>query len=328
MKAVMARQYGSPDVLRIEEVEPPLLGPDQVLVRVRAASVNAYDWHMLRGRPYLARLTDGFRRPKEPRVGLDAAGVVEAVGADVDWARPGDNAFGSRSGAFAELVGGGNFVRMPAGLSFAEAASLPTAGTTALHAVRDQGQVRPGHRVLIVGAGGGVGTLAIQIAAAADASVTAVTRTAHVDLVAALGASRALDYTREDVTLGRDRFDVIIDIAGTSPLSRLGSLLVEDGRLVLVAPDPGRWAGPLVRVIEAKVRSSRESREYRPFLSRPSRDALLALKDLVERGAVRPVVERTYPLEQVADAIRDVEAGGVAGKVAITVPRRTATNRI
>ena len=255
MKAIVTKQYGSPDVLRIEEIDPPQVGPDEVLVRVVASSVNAYDWHMLRGKPYIARLTDGFRRPKNPRVGLDVAGVVEAVGANIVDLRPGDRVFGSRSGAFAELVSGNNFAPMPAGVSFAEAAALPTAGTTALQAVRDHGEVSQGQRVLILGAGGGVCTLAVQIAKAAGARVTAATRTANVELVLSLGADHAIDYTKVDVTATRERYDVIIDIAGTTGLTHLGRLLVEDGRLVMVAPDPGQWVGPVVRMVHAKVLS-------------------------------------------------------------------------
>ncbi|MFK5647968.1 NAD(P)-dependent alcohol dehydrogenase [Ornithinimicrobium sp. LYQ121] len=319
MEAVVTNQYGSPDVLRIEEIDPPQVGPDEILVRVVASSVNAYDWHMLRGKPYIARLTDGFRRPKNPRVGLDVAGVVEAVGANIDDLRPGDRVFGSRSGAFAELVSGKNSAPMPAGVSFAEAAALCTAGTTALLAVRDQGGVTQGQRVLILGAGGGVGTLAVQIAKAAGATVTAVTRTANVELVRSLGADYAIDYTKVDVTATRERYDVIVDVAGTTGLTRLGRLLVEDGRLVMVAPDPGQWIGPVVRIVQAKLLSWRGTRTFRPFLSQTSREALVDLKNLVEKGDLRSVIECTYPLDDVADAIRHVEGGGVAGKIAVTV---------
>lgn len=319
MKAVVTTQYGSPDVLRIEEVDPPQMGPDEILVRVVASSVNAADWHLLRGKPYIARLTEGFRRPKNPRVGLDLAGVVEAVGANVRDLRPGDHVFGSRSGAFGELVSGEHFAPMPAGMSFAEAAALPTAGMTALQALRDKGEVSPGQRVLILGAGGGVGTLAVQIAKAAGATVTAVTRTAHVDLVLSLGADHAIDYTKVDVAATSERYDVIVDIAGTTGLGRLGRLLVEDGRLVLVAPDPGQWAGPVVRILQAALLSRRGTRAFRLLLTKPSSEALTDLKDLVEKGALRPVIERTYPLDEIADAIRHVEAGGVAGKITVSV---------
>lgn len=319
MKAVVTNQYGSPDVLRIEEVDPPQMGPDEVLVRVVASSVNAADWHLLRGKPYLARLTEGLRRPKDPRVGLDVAGVVEAVGANIRDLRPGDRVFGSRSGAFGELVSGENFAPMPASTTFAEAAALPIAGMTALQAVRDKGEVSPGDRVLILGAGGGVGTLAVQIAKAAGATVTAATRTAHVELVLSLGADHAIDYTEVDVTATRERYDVIIDIAGTTGLRRLGRLLVEDGRLVMVAPDPGQWAGPVVRILQAALLSRRGARAFRVLLTKSSPEALVELKDLVEKGALRSVIERTYPLDEVADAVRHVEAGGVAGKIAVSV---------
>lgn len=319
MRAVVAKQYGSPDVLGIEEIDPPEVGPDEMLVRVVASSVNAYDWHMLRGKPYLARLTEGFRRPKNSRVGLDVAGLVEAVGANVRDVRPGDRVFGSRSGAFAELVSGDNFAPMPVDVSFAEAAAMPTAGTTALQAMRDQGEVSEGQRVLILGAGGGVGTFAVQIAKAAGATVTAVTRTAHVELVLSLGADRVIDYTKVDVAAAGERYDVIVDIAGTTGLARLGRLLADDGRLVMVAPDPGQWVGPVVRIVHAALLSRRGERTFRTFLSRSSREALVDLKELVEKGELRSVIEHTYPLDEIADAIRHVEAGGVAGKITVTV---------
>jgi NADPH:quinone reductase-like Zn-dependent oxidoreductase len=323
MKAVVRTRYGSPDVLAIREVEVPRVGPDQVLVRVHASSVNAYDWHMLRGKPYFARLTEGLRRPKDERLGLDVAGVVEAVGRDVAGLRPGDRVFGSRSGAFAEWISGRNLAPIPAGLTFTEAAALPTAGFTALQGLRDQGEVRTGDRVLILGAGGGVGTMAVQIACALGATVTAVTRTAHLELMRSLGAIEVIDYTRDEVTLGTGRYDVILDIAGTSPLSRLAQLLREGGRHVMVAPDPGQWIGPIARVAGAVVRSRFGSRRLRPFLSTPNRDDLLVLKELVEAGKLRPVIDRTYPLEGVADAIRYVEEGRAGGKVVIEVGTET-----
>jgi NADPH:quinone reductase-like Zn-dependent oxidoreductase len=319
MKAAVRTRYGSPDVLEVRELDAPEVGEGQVLVRVHASSVNAHDWHVVRGTPYFARVEMGLRRPKDIRLGLDIAGVVEAVGPGVTDLRVGDRVFGSRFGAHAELVAARQVVPMPANLTFAEAAAIPTAGQTALQGLRDKGGLRAGQRVLIVGAGGGVGTMAVQIARALGAEVTAVTRTAHVELVRSLGAADVIDYTRTDVTRAAGRFDVILDIAGTMPLSRLGRLLADGGTLVMVAPDPGRWIGLLTRMAAAVVRSRLGSRRFRPFLAHVSRDDLLVLKELVEAGQLRPVVTATYPLERVADAIRCVDEGRASGKVVVTM---------
>jgi NADPH:quinone reductase-like Zn-dependent oxidoreductase len=318
VKAVVRTRYGSPEVLEVRELALPEVGEDQVLVRSHASSVNAYDWHVLRGRPYLARLTEGFPRPKEMRLGLDVAGVVEAVGANVTDLRTGDRVFGSRLGAFAEYVSGRTMAPIPAGLTFEQAAALPTAGFTALQAVRDQGGVKAGDRVLILGAGGGVGTIAVQIAKALGAEVTAATRTAHVDLVAGLGADEVIDYTRRDVTREHAKFDVIVDIAGTAPLGRLARLVARGGRIVMVAPGTGQWIGPIARLVAAQVRSRIGGGRFRPFLAKPTRDDLFALKELVETGKLRPVIARTFPLEQIGQAVRCVEDGRVGGKVIVT----------
>jgi NADPH:quinone reductase-like Zn-dependent oxidoreductase len=318
MKAIVKRRYGSPDVLELDEVDKPQLTDGSVLVRVRATSINAHDWHMLRGKPYLARLSEGLRRPKERTLGLDVAGIVEDVGASVTHVKPGDAVFGSRYGAFAEYVSGRTMVPMPVGLTFEQAAAIPTAGQTALQGLRDHGDLEPGQRVLINGAGGGVGTFAVQIAKALGAEVTAVTNSLNVEMIGSIGADEVIDYTREDFTRGKARYDLILDIGGNHRLSALRRALAPDGRVVMVAPQPGQWIGPVVRVIGAVVTTRMGARPARAFLAEPSRDDLLVLKGLVEAGKIAPVIERTYSFEEIPDAIRHVEGGHARGKVVIT----------
>jgi NADPH:quinone reductase-like Zn-dependent oxidoreductase len=319
MKAIVRDRYGSPDVMRVADVPMPELTDEGVLVRVRATSINALDWHMLRGKPYITRLDEGLRAPKSAVLGVDVAGTVEAVGAEVTGLAVGDRVFGSRSGAFAEYVVGRNMVPMPANLTFEQAAAVSVAGQTALQGLRDKGGLVPGQRVLIIGAGGGVGTFAVQIAKALGADVTAVTNTGSVDLVRSLGADRVADYTRENVTRGAARYDLIMDIGGQDSLASLRRVLAPGGRVVMVAPGRGNWVGFLARIGWAIVTSRLSSRKVLPFLSNVSTDDLLALKEMIEAGKVTPVVDRTYPLEQTPDAIRYVEEGRARGKVVITV---------
>jgi len=305
--------------MKLEEVDRPEVADDAVLVRVRATSVNAYDWHMLRGKPYLARLGEGLRGPKTAVLGIDVAGTVEAVGADVTHVKPGNDVFGVRSGAFAEYVAGRNMVPMPKGLTFEQAAAVPVAGQTALQGLRDKGGIQAGQRVLINGAGGGVGTFAVQIAKAFGADVTAVTSTQNVDMVRSIGADRVVDYSRDDFTRSGQRYDLIFDCGGNRSMSRMRRALTPKGTIVLVAPAPGQWAGPIVRVLGAIVTSRFSSKRVRPFLSQVSKDDLLVLKELIEAGGVTPVIDRTYPFEQIPEAIRYVEDGHARGKVVITV---------
>lgn len=320
MKAYVCDRYGSPDLISIRDVEKPTLEPDRVLARVHAASVNAYDWHMMRGKPYLARLDGGLRRPKLTAMGVDFAGVAEEVGAEVTDVAPGDHVFGCRSGAFAEYVCGKNVVRMPAGLSFEEAAALPTVGLTALQGIRDRGALEAGERVLVNGAGGGVGTAAVQIARALGAGhVTAVTSTRNLDLVRSLGADAVVDYAREDFTRRPNRYDLVLDIGGTRRLSRLRRILAPGGRMVLVAPQPGQWIGPVVRVVGAVASTRLGAKPVIPFLASVVRDDLITLRELVERGQLRAVIDRTYAFDQLPDAIRHVEEGRASGKVVVTV---------
>ena len=319
MRAFVKDRYGSPDVLRLEEVERPTPADEGVLVRVRATALNAHDWHMLRGKPYLARLSEGFRAPKERQLGLDVAGVVEEVGANVTHVKPGDEVFGSRYGAFAEYVSGKNMVPMPAGLTFEQAAAIPTAGQTALQGLRDHGALQAGQRVLIVGAGGGVGTFAVQIAGALGAEVTAVTATKSLDTVRSIGAAHAIDYTRDDFTRGKQRYDLILDIGGTRRLSAMRRMLTPTGLVVMIAPQPGQWIGPIARILGAAVTNRLGARPARTFLAQVNRDDLLALKHLVEAGAVTPVIDRTYPFDRIPEAIGYLESGAATGKVVITV---------
>ena len=320
MKAFVKDRYGSPDVLQLQEVDKPeLSGPDAILVQVRATALNAHDWHMLRGKPYLARLTEGFRRPKERQLGLDVAGIAEEVGANVTDVRPGDAVYGSRWGAFAEYVSSRNMVPMPAGLTFEEAAAVPTAGMTALQGLRDRGALESGQRVLINGAGGGVGTFAVQIAVALGAEVTAVTSTKNVEMARSIGATEVIDYTHDDFTRGSRRYDLILDIGGNRRLSAMRRALTPTGRIVMVAPQPGQWIGPIARVAGAVITTRLGSRPAGAFLADVSRDDLLALKELIEAGKVRPVIDRTYRFDQIPEGIRYVESGAAAGKVAVTM---------
>lgn len=325
MKAIVRHAYGSPDVLRLEDIDTPAVGDDQVLIRVRAASVNAYDWHVLRGLPYLVRVEEGLREPRTTGTGVDLAGEVEAVGKDVSEFQPGDEVFGERDGAFAEYVSGRavNFVPKPAGLTFEQAAAIPMAGFTALQALRDKGQLQAGQKVLINGAAGGVGTFAVQIAKELGAEVTAVCSTRNVEMVRSIGADHGIDYTREDFTRSGQRYDLIIDVAASRPLRDCRRVLSPNGALVVVGAavghGDGRWIGPMVRPIAAVILSRFGSQRLLPFLAHRSSDDLRALTALIEAGKVTPVIDRSYPLRETADAIRYVEAGHARGKVVITV---------
>ena len=319
MKAFVYRQYGSPDVLALEESEKPAVANDGVLVRVRATSVNAHDWHTMRGKPYIARISEGLRKPKSTALGLDVAGHVEEVGKDVTHVQPGDEVFGARSGAFAEYVSGRSFVPKPVGLTFEQAAAVPVAGCTALQALRDKGQIRSGQRVMITGAGGGVGTFAVQIAKAFGANVTAVTSTGKVDMVRSIGADDVIDHTREDFTRSGQRYDLLIDVGGYRRLSVLRRALTPEGTLVMVGPGSGQWLGPVAHLLTAVVRSRFGRQRMVPFLSNENKEDLLVLKELIEAGKVTPVIGRTYPFREIPEAIRYLEAGHARGKVVITV---------
>jgi len=321
MLQVTRERYGSPDVLSIVESPPPSIGEDGVLVRVRATSVNAADWHLMRGRPIVARLGLGLRRPKSTGLGTDLAGVVEAVGSSVTELRPGDEVFGARDGAFAEVVAARvrNLVPKPSAISFQHAAAIPVAATTALQAVRDIGGVTTGQRVLVIGAGGGVGSFVVQIAVAHGAVVTAVTRGPNMEALRALGATEVIDYERTDVTRAGRRYDVILDVGGYRSLRDLARVLEPGGCSVLVGAGKGTTYGLVSRITAAAVRRRFRGQRMRFFLARIDRDDLFVLADLAARGAIVPLIDRAYPLREVAEAVRFAETGRVLGKVVITI---------
>ena len=322
MKAIVNNEYGSPDGLELQEIDKPVVEGDDVLVRVRASSVNPFDWHAMRGLPYLVRLTEGLRRPSRRVPGVDVAGQVEAVGGNVTEFRPGDEVFGVKGGAFAEYIcaGKNNFlVPKPAGLTFEQAAAVPVAGTTALQALRDKGGIEPGQRVLINGAAGGVGTFAVQIAKAFGADVTAVCSTSKLDLVRSLGADQVVDYTQQDFTGSGQRYDLILDAVGNRSLSDLRRALNPKGTLVIVGGGGGNWLGPLALPFRALLVSRFVGQRLLLLLAKNSKEDLLALKELIEAGKVTPVIGRTYQLSEAPEAIRYLEAGHAEGKTVIAV---------
>jgi NADPH:quinone reductase-like Zn-dependent oxidoreductase len=326
MRAVVQDAYGGPDVLRVAELERPEPGPDEVLIRVRAAGLDRGVWHLMTGLPYLVRgMGYGLRRPRNPVPGMDLAGTVEAIGADVDGVRPGDDVFGLADGSFAEYVvtRPERIEVKPDPLSFEQAAAVPVSGLTALQAVRDEARVEAGQSVLVLGAGGGVGSFAVQLARAAGARVTGVASGAKADLVRALGADDVVDYTREDVTDGRRTWDVILDLAGNRPLRRLRRALAPRGTLVIIGGEAGgRWFGGMERSLAATLLSPLVRQTLRAQFPRKLEGGLRVLREHVEAGRVRPAVEAIYPFERAADALRDLVAGRIRGK-AVLVPGPT-----
>jgi NADPH:quinone reductase-like Zn-dependent oxidoreductase len=323
MKAIVQDRYGSADVLEFRDIEDPVVGDGDVLVRVHAAGCGPDVWHLMTGMPYMARLAIGFRRPKLGVRGWDVAGTVEAVGASVTGFRPGDEVMGTAEGSFAELAitQPDKLVPKPTGLTFEQAAAIPVSGTTALRAVRDEGKVQPGQKVLIVGAAGGVGTLAVQIAKAYGAEVTGVCSTSKVDLVRSIGADDVIDYTREDFSKGSRHWDVIVDTAGRRPLSQLRRALTPKGTLVIVGGDGGgHWTGGFFRgMLRAPLVSLFVGQKLGGLNSKVKQEDLVALKELIEAGKVTPVIDRTYPLIEAPDAIRYLAEGHARGKIVITV---------
>ena len=320
MKAIVHNTYGSPDVLELQEIDKPDPADDEVLVRVRAASVNPADWYGITGRPYVARPMMGLRKPKSSSVRTDFAGTVEAVGSDVTEFRPGDEVFG-RSGAFAEYVCVGEAVApKPANLTFEEAASVPVAALTALQGLRDKGQLQPGQKVLINGASGGVGTFAVQIAKALGAEVTGVCSTRNVDLVRSLGADHVIDYTEEDFTRGDRRYDLLLDVAGSRSWRACKRVLNPQATLVMIgAPKATRLLGPLGHIVKVRLAAVRSSRTVVFFVAKLSKADLDVLRELLEAGKVTPVIDRRYELSDIADAFRYLGQGHAQGKIVITV---------
>lgn len=320
MKAITVSRYGAPDVLTLSEVEPPELEPDATLVRVRAVSINPADWYGIVA-PLAIRPMTGLRRPKSDRVGIDFAGTVEAVGENVTHVAPGDDVFGSKAGALAELVAAREaVVKKPANVSFEEAAGVGVAATTALQGLRDKAQLSPGQKVLVNGASGGVGTYAVQLAKHLGAEVTAVCSTRNVDIVRSLGADRVVDYPREDFTRGGDRYDVYFDVAGSRSWSDMRRVLTPDAKVIVAgAPKGGKILGPLRRLAVFKLSALRGSQQATNFLARTNRADMQLLADLLEQGKIRTVVDRTFPLEQTADAFRYLGEGHARGKIVITL---------
>jgi NADPH:quinone reductase-like Zn-dependent oxidoreductase len=322
MKAIVQDTYGSADVLRLDDVDAPPVGGGDVLVRVLAASVFIGDWHIMTGLPYVFRMVSGLRAPKVRVRGQDFAGRVEAVGRDVIRYRAGDDVFGTCDGAFAEFAAAraNKIAPKPANLTFDQAATVPTTGSTALQALRDVGRVRPGQSVLIIGAAGGVGSFAVQIAKAFGARVTGVCSTEQVELVRSLGADDVIDYTRDDFAQTGRRWDLILDIAGARSVSHLRRALAPRGTLVIVGGEGGgRWFGGIDRQLRALMLSPFVSQKLGTFVSKPNGKDLVVLKELIEAGKVTPVIGRTYPLTDVPEAIRQLEKGHARGKVVITV---------
>ncbi|MHA5052523.1 NAD(P)-dependent alcohol dehydrogenase [Streptomyces sp. SD15] len=325
MKAIAQDRYGSPDVLELRDVDTPVPADGEVLVRVHAVSVNAYDWHFMRGHPYLARLSFGARRPKTPIRGRDFAGRVEAVGENVKRLRPGDEVFGEADGAFAEYVSASQDAvdTKPANLSFEQAAALPLAGNTALLGLRDLGRVREGQRVLVNGASGGVGTFAVQMAKAYGADVTGVCSTRNVELVESLGADRVIDYTQEDFTRDGQRYDVVFDLVANRSLTDLRRALTPTGTLLLSGggvSDGGSLLGPVGLTLKGQALSRFVGQRLLSFFAQPSAEKLTALRELVESGQVTPVIDRTYgSLGETPEAIRYLEVEHARAKVVVTV---------
>jgi NADPH:quinone reductase-like Zn-dependent oxidoreductase len=322
MKAIVRTRYGSPDVLELQEVEKPVPKDGEVLVQVHAASVNTLDWHTMRGQPFLLRIGgSGLRKPKDPRLGVDLAGRVERVGANVTRFQVGDDVFGIGHGAFAEYAcaAENNLALKPTDLSYEAAAAVPIAAVTALQGLRDKGHVRPGEQVLIQGASGAVGTFAVQIAKAFGAEVTAVCSTRNVDQAGALGADHVIDYTQEDFTRKRQRYDVIAAVSGYHPVSAYLRALRPTGRYVMVGASTHLFQALFQALLLGPVISRIGSKKVGGFVANPSQQDLAFLKELLESGKVIPVIERRYTLSETSEAIRYLEEGHARGKLVITV---------
>jgi NADPH:quinone reductase-like Zn-dependent oxidoreductase len=330
MQAIVQEEYGSADKLQLREVDKPTIGDNEVLVRVHAAGLDRGVWHVMLGRPYLMRLFGfGIRKPKMQLRGAEVAGRVEAVGTAVSRFRPGDEVFGEATGSFAEYAAAaeGKLVRKPASVSFEQAAAVPISGRTALQALRKAGRIEPGHKVLILGASGGVGAFAVQLARATGAEITGVASTTKLELVRSIGADHVIDYTRQDFAEGATRYDVILDIGGSNHLSRLRHALAPRGTLVLVGgEDDGRWVGRTVqKELTSMLLTPFTEQKLRPLLSLPNQLDLQLLSELLEAGTLSPVIHRTYQLGEVPRAMRDLEAGRVRGKAVIAVRNSGST---
>jgi NADPH:quinone reductase-like Zn-dependent oxidoreductase len=320
IKAIVHRCYGSSDVLKFEDIEKPLPADDEVLIKVRAASVNPLDWHFMRGTPYFIRLMSGLGAPIDTGLGVDFAGIVEAVGSNVTRFEAGDEVFGGGSGTFAEYITVGEdgaLVMKPTNVSFEHAASAPIAAITALQALRDIGKLEPGQKVLINGASGGVGTFAVQIAKSFGAEVTGVCSTRNVEMVRSIGADHVFDYTKEDYTESGKQYDLIIDMVGNHSLSANRQALRPEGIFVIVGGGKGNWLGPMMSPIKALVMSPFVDQEFVMILAELRQDDLTILGDLMQAGIVNPVVDSRYRLSEVPAAIQHSEDGHTRGKIII-----------
>lgn len=320
MKATIYTKYGSPDVLKIQEVEKPSPRDDEVLVKIHASSVNPAEWYGMTGL-LIARMGNRLLKPKDTRLGADYSGVVEAVGKNVTHVKRGDEVYGARSGAFAEYVCVRNIViPKPANITFEQAGGVATAAITALQGLRDHGKLQAGQKVLINGASGGVGTFAVQIAKALGAEVTAVCSTRNVELIRSLGADHVIDYTKEDFTHNGKRYDLLLDIAGSRPWRESKRVLTPSARYVIVgAPKGNQVIGPLGFIIKTRLGALGASQKVIFFVANFKREDFLLLKDMFERGQVKPVVEKSYPLEKISEAMRHLGTGHAQGKIVVTM---------
>lgn len=322
MKAIVYCDFGPADVLKVAEVEKPTPGDDQVLVKVRAVSVNPYDWHFMTGTPYLMRLGAGLRRPKDLRLGVDFSGVVEAVGKDVTQLKPGDAVFGGRGGAFAEYIvaGAARLGKKPDNVSFEEAAGVNIAGRTALQALRDFGGLQAGEKVLINGASGGVGTYAVQMAKHFGAEVTGVSSGRNTELVRSLGADHTVDYTQQDYTQSGVQYDLIVDNVGSQSIAANRRVLQPNGRYIIVGGPKGKWLRPMDRVVAAAIYSRFVDQKMGMMMAQSNETDLPLIADLMQQGKVKTVIDRTYQgLEQVPDAMRQLATGRARGKIVVTI---------
>lgn len=327
MKAIAYRCYGSSEVLEFADVEKPIATDNEVLVKVKAASVNPLDWHYMRGTPYIMRLGAGLGAPTNTKIGVDFAGTVEAVGKDVTRFKPGDEVFGGRGGAFAEYViipEDRGLAQKPGNMTFEQAAAVPIAGVTALQALRDKGQLKPGQKVLINGASGGVGTFAVQIAKSFGAEVTAVCSTRNVEMVRSIGADHVIDYTRDDYTESGQRYDLIVDMVANHSLLANRKALKPDGILVMVGGAKGDWVAPLKNPIKALMLSPFIGQELVTILAKLNKEDLAILGDLMQAGKVTPVIDRRFQLSEVPAAIRYSEKGHARGKIVIDMDQSRA----
>jgi NADPH:quinone reductase-like Zn-dependent oxidoreductase len=336
MRAAVRDRFGSPsEVVEIRELEKPVPGEGEVLVRVRAASLNFGDWYAVEGRPWVGRPSMGFRTPKSERFGTDYAGVVEVVGANVTGFRPGDEVFGGRSGSLAEYVAARadrSIVHKPANVTFEDAAAVPVAAITALQGLRDHGHVAPGQKILVNGASGGVGTYAVQIAKTLGAEVTAVCSPANVETARSLGADRVVDYTQEDFTRGDERYDVLLDVAGSRSWSECKRVLEKDATLVIVGGQKGsRLLGPIGGLVGKKLGALLSSRKAPFFIAKFNKPDMEVLRELLESGKLKSVIDRRYELSDIAEALDYLGEGHARGKIVVTVgaqPNETTEERV